>query len=881
MLSFWRKFLFQLRRKKFDEELDEEIRLHKELREQRLRERGFDRQAASEAASWQFGNIMLLREISRETWSWRWLDDLTRDLRYACRMLAKSPGLTLVAGLMLALGIGASTTVFSVLDGTLLRPLPYRDPERLVVIWDRMTRGKETAPFFASYADFDQYERYATSFSSVSAATWAWGAARVWTDGKRARGILAVPATVSFFQTLGVNAALGRTFNGADERLPCAVVLSHQFWQEKLMAKSDVVDTALTIDAQPCTVVGVMPPAFSFYPRQTQLWILAGSNLKPAREKLIVGTFARLKPGVTLVQAQSEIEGLHRVLHEHDAEERYRAPATFYLQDEFTFLASRTLRQTIALAAGAVLFVLLIACLNVANLLLGRSFTRERELAVRAAMGSGKARLVRQLLTESLALASLGATGGVAIALGAIAYFNYANPVELPVGSQVSINLPVLVFSGTLTLATVLIFGLLPAVKASQLDVNVALKAAGRSAAQQYSRQHLARTLVTAEVALSVVLLASAGLLAMSLYRMENASLGFNPHDLRFTNVHLPADRYPDTAAKVLFYQTLLDRLHESLPGEKLALGSALPLYGGGGDVLEIDEKLTKSRMETGDAGGISITPGFFSALETPLLQGRDFDERDQAAGDPVAIVNQMLAREYFPGENALGKRVRLRNEAHPNPWATIVGIVGDTKHGTLMHEMAWQANPTVYRPLPQAPTEQLSLLVRKRDGVRKVEAALAATDNQIPHGDDLESIESDLSRLLSFARFRATLIGVFALTAILLAAVGVHGVLAQLVSQRTAEFGVRLAIGAMPRDLFLLVARQGGGPILGGLALGLGTTFGIANWMASLLYEIRPADPRVLGGIVLLLGCVAAAAIMLPARRAAQVDPAIALRNE
>lgn len=883
MLTFWRKLLFQFRRRKFDEELAEEILLHKHLREQRLQGIGLDQEVACGAAARQFGNTTLVREISRETWSWRWLDDLTRDFRYACRMLTKMPGLMLAAALMLALGIGASTAVFSVLDGALLRPLPYRDPQRLVVIFDRMARGKIADHFFASYADFAQFRRYANSFSSVSAATWARGASRIWTDGERAKTILSVPVSDSFFQTLGVAAALGRTFNEGDESLPCAIVLSHQFWQEKLAARPDVVGTALTLDSQPCTVLGVMPPVFSFYPRQTQLWILAGPNLKPARETLVVGTFARLKPGVTLEVAQREVAALHHALHRTDAQERSMVPATFYLQDEFTFLASRTLRQTIGLAAGAVLFVVLIACLNVSNLLLGRSLIRERELAIRAAIGSGKARLLRQLLTESLALAFLGAVVGIAIALGAITYFNHANPVELPVGSEVRINLPVLIFSGTLTVATVLLFGLLPALKASQLDVIIALKAAGRSAAQQYSGQHLARALVTAEVALSVALLAGAALLAISLYHMQNASLGFNPHNLRFTGIYLPADHYPNDTAKVRFYQTLLARLQESFSREKPAMSSTLPLYEGGGDVLEIQGEPSTPHLDVADAGGVSISPGFFSVLETTLLLGRDFDERDQEAGNPVAIVNDMLVREYFPSQNPLGKRIRLRDEAHPKPWATIVGVVADTKHATLMHEMSWQANPTVYRPFLQAPGDQLSLLVRTPDAstARKIEAALSAADNRIPRSDDLESIESDLSSLLSFARFRATLMGVFALTAILLATVGLHGVLAQLVSQRTAEFGVRLAIGAKPRDLFLLVVRQGGAPILGGLALGLATTFAIGNWLASLLYEIRPADPQVLGGIVLLLGCTAAAAMMLPARRAAHVDPAVALRNE
>lgn len=883
MLSFWRKLRYQFRGKEFDQELAEEIRLHKELREQRLGESGLNTKSASEAATRQFGNALLIRETSRDAWSWRWIDDLAQDLRYAFRILTKSRGLTFIASLMIALGIGTSTAVFTVLDGTLLRPLPYRNPQQLVVIWDRMTRGNIKDLFFESYADFDEFKRHAKSFSNVSAATWAWGGGRVWFDGKRARTILAVAATDTFFQTLGVNAALGRTFNASDEQLPCAVVLSHIFWREKLAARRDVVGTTLSIDDQPCTVVGVTPPTFNFYPRQTQLWVLAGPNSKPPREKLIVGTFARLRPGVILAQARNEVEAIHRAAQQHNPEERYRTAAVFYLQDQFTFLASRTLRTTIGLAAGAVLFLLLIACLNVGNLLLGRSLTRRNELAVRAALGSGKARLVRQLLTESLALGSLGAVGGVAIALGVISWFNRANPVELPVGSDVRVNLTVLAFSGLLTLATVLIFGLLPAVKASHLDVNNALKAGGRSADQQDSRQHLTRVFVTVELALSVVLLAGAGLLVMSLNRMENASLGFNPHDLRFTSLHLPTDRYPNDAARVGFYKALLRALDRTLPDKRTTLGSDLPLYGGGSSVLEIDGEPATQTTEMNDVGSVSIGSGYFSVLQTPLLQGRVFDDRDQAAGEPVAIVNDMLALRYFPGDNPLGKRVRLRNEAHPNPWLRIVGVVEDTKHSSLMHEMSWQANPLLYRPVLQAPTEQFTLFVRAHNGsvTRGVEAALDTVDSRIPHSDDLETMEGDLSRLLSFARFRATLVGVFAYAAILLAAVGLYGVISQLVSQRMGEFGIRRAIGAQTHDLFLLVARQGSGPILFGLAIGLGATLVIARWMANLLYEVRPTDPRMLVGVVLLLACVGAAAILLPARRAAHVDPAVALRNE
>ena len=883
MRSFWQKIRFQFRRTKFDQELAEEIRLHKELREQRLRQSGLTAESAAETATRQFGNALRVREISRDAWSWRRMDELAQDLRYAFRMLAKSPGFTLIASLMIALGIGASTAVFTVLDGTLLRPLPYHDPQQLIVIWDRMAQGNMKDSFFESYADFDQYKRHAQSFASVSAATWAWGGGRVWFDGKRARSILAVAVTDTFFETPGVNAALGRTFNTSDEQLPCAVVLSHAFWHEKLAARQDPIGNTLTISDQLCTIVGVMPATFSFYPRQTQLWILAGPHSKPPREHLVVGTFARLRPGVTLSQAQSEVTALHRAFQQHDPEERKRTPAAFYLRDQFTFLASRTLRATMGLAAAAVLFLLLIACLNVGNLLVGRSLTREGELAVRAALGSGKGRLVRQLLTESLALASLGAVTGLAIAFGVISWFNRMNPVELPVGSETKVNSTVLAFSGLLTLATVLMFGLFPALKASQLNVNSALKTAGRSADQHNSSRHLTRAFVAFEMTLSVILLAGAGLLVLSLYRMENASLGFNPHDLQFTSLHLPVDRYPNDVARAAFYKTLLRTMDRTFPHKTISLSSDVPLYGGGSDRLEIDGELPMQTAEMSDVGSVSISPGYFSVLETSLLQGRVFDDRDQVTGEPVAIVNEMLARRYFRGESPIGKRVRLRNEEQPNRWLKIVGVVEDTKHSSLMHEMSWQANPLLYRTILQAPTEQFTLLVRAHNGniTRKVEAALDAVDSRVPHSDDLESMDSDLSRLLSFARFRATLVGVFAFTSILLAAAGLYGVISQLVSQRMGEFGIRLAIGAQARDLFLLVARQGIGPVVLGLVIGVGATFVIGRWMENLLYEVRPADPRVLAGIVVLLACVAAVAIVAPARRAARVDPAITLRSE
>jgi putative ABC transport system permease protein len=858
-MKLWRKLLFRFRRERFEEELAEEMRLHQELRAERSERR-------------RFGNMTALREASRDVWSWAWLDELGQNARYAWRLTKKSPGFTTVAALTLALGIGANTAVFSILDAVLLRPLPYRDPGRLVVIWDVLSKAKEGGPIFASYGDFEQFEKYARSFSSISAATWASGG-RVWKNGPKAVSVLPEPVTIGFFGTLGVRAELGRTFNRSDTQRGCALVLSHDFWMAKMNGNRAVLNRTLALDDTLCDVVGVMPASFSFYPRVTAMWMLAGPNYKN-REKLMVGTFARLKPGVTRAQATEEVKELHRRLHAADGQEKNIESAVFGLQDEFTFLAGRTLRTTVWLMAGAVFLVLLIACVNVANLLLGRSLVRERELAVRAAIGSGRARLVRQLLTEALLLAVLGSVGGLALAWGAIRWFNHLAPIELPVGADVAINVPVIVFSSVMTLGTTLLFGLLPAWRAAKLDVNQALKAGGRSAGQQASRQTIARVLVTAEVMLSVVLLVGAGLLTTSLMRLGNTPLGFDPRGLWVTDVTLQGSQYTNDAQRVHFFDEVTRRLP---PGPNQAFAIQLPPYLGGNGTVEVVGSKSKPLAGSGDAGSDSVSPFYFATMRTRMLSGRDFDERDRAGSTPVAIVNAALAREYFPGRNPVGQQIRLGSVEHP-PILTIVGVVEDQKHTELMHEMSWLGTPMVYRPYLQEPDVHLSVVTRAADSSH-VPRQIAAIDRNVPVSE-AEKMETRLAVTSAFARFRAALVGAFAVTAILLAAIGLHGVLAQFVSQRTPEFGVRMAIGAQTLDVFLLVAKQGGGPVAAGLLAGLAAALGLKRVIANLLYETQAADPVVMAAIMLLL-CVAGLAIVLPARRATQVDPAVALRNE
>ena len=797
------------------------------------------------------------------------------DLRFAARTFAKRPGFTAVAVLTLALGIGATTAVFSIVNAVLLRPLPYKDPDRLTAIWIRSTREKALAKLFATYRDYVEFRDHARTLEIIAAATWAKQTGRVLTGRGPSREVLTIPATASFFDMLGVQAAIGRTFQPEDEGRGCSILLAHKFWASTLASDGSVVGQSLTLNQVPCTVVGVMPERFSFYPGQTQAWVLLGPGFHPEPD-MLVGIFARLKPGVTAAQAQSEVRSLYRAIHT-EGETRYFEPAVYDLHGEFTFLAGRTLRTTLIVVFAAVLLVLLIACLNVANLLLARLSERHRELAVRAALGSGQGRLILQVLTESLLLSVLGAAFGVAVALGAIRYYRYASPIELTVGADVSVNLPVLLFTAALSIASTVIFGLLPAVRASRVDLAERLKAAGRGSVP--GRRGLARTVIAVEMALSFLLLTGAGLLMASAFRMGSEPLGFNPKGVLATRVGLPVSRFPNDAARLRAYDHLLERL-EHLPGVAGAvLASKIPPDAGGNQTLEVQGRGTAAEVH--DVGADAVSPEFFDVLNIPLRRGRAFDMRDREHSQPVAIVNEVLVREYFPHTDPLGRQIRIPGGMQ---WLTIVGVVGNLKHTELMNEMSWVETPILYQPLAQAARPAIQVAVRAAGEPanlgREIQRQIAEIDPAIPISE-VEALTSRLAKKLTYPRFRAMVLAFFALGALLLSAVGLHGVLSQLVAQRTAEFGVRRAVGAQTRDLLWLVARQGGAPVLAGLAAGVCAALAFSRVLANLLYGIQPADPSALAVVSAILLAVAGIAILSPARRAARVDPMIALRDE
>ena len=818
----------------------------------------------------------------------RWLEDATQDLRFAARLFRRSPGFTFFAALTLALGIGAGTAVFSIVNGVLLRPLPYRDPGRLVSVLDRGIRDENLAKLFASYADFDALRRNARSFEDIAGVTWAAGSSRILTGHGAAREILAAPVTTTFFGTLRVRAAMGRTFNERDDSGGCSVVLAHGFWKSILSGDPGVIGSTLTLDHRPCAVLGVMPRGFAFYPQATQMWVLLHADFHPRREDVILFIVARLKKDVRLVQARSEVSGIHEALHKADGRERDIVPAVTPLHDDFSWLASRNLRSTLLLLAGAAAFLIFIACVNVANLLLGRAPIRHRELAIRAALGCGRGRVIRQSLTESALLSLASAGFGTLLAWTAVRYFRTVNPIELPVGADVRIDVTALGFGILLSLLTAVLFGLAPALRLTRVDLVTGLKQGARTTFQNAafvfgSSRWWPRALVAAEVAVSVLLVTGAGLLMNSVLKMQSANLGYDPDRLLATALTFPPDRYTHDEEKIGFCRDVLQRLAD-VPGiEAAALTSKLPPYGGGNQELEIEGQPHESRW-LHNVGGQAVSPGYFTVMHVPLLRGRLFSDHDASESQPVAIINNALARTYFRGRNPLGSRVRLYDGSGTTPWLTVVGVAGDERHTSLLHEMAWEASPVVMRPMSQEPRPSFSVIVRARDSrpetAETIRRTLASLDAAVPVGE-VDAVRFLIAKPLAYPRFRAALLSAFAFCALVLAAVGLNGVLAQSVAQRTQEFGVRMAVGARPLDVARLVTAESGVPVLSGLMAGIGASFLLARLFASLLYDVRPSDLQSLFETAIVLLVAAAVAIAIPAKRAASIDPIDALRSE
>ena len=804
------------------------------------------------------------------------METILYDLRHAARQLAKSRGFTVGAVRTLALGIGANTAIFSVVNRLLFNPLPFLEhPDRLVAVWETGPRGNdhvETSP-----ANFRDWKAQAKSFDHLVAHMW-WTANI--TGGDRPERVQGFQVSPEYLTTLGIRPLLGRGFvAGEDEPGNDRVVmLSHGIWQRRFGGDPRIVGQEIPINGVPRTVVGVLPPDVR-YPAPAELWAPLSFDggtwgLRQAHFLLVTG---RLAPGVSIAQAHAEMAGIA-----HSLSTQYPATNTDWGTNVRSLVPDVTRRiEPILLSLFvAVGFVLLIACANVANLLLARGATRGRELAVRATLGAGRGRLTRQLLTESVVLALAGGGVSVLVAIwgvGALVALVPPGQQAYLVGfNRVAVDGPVLLFTLALSLATAFVFGLAPALRASRTDLQAALQEEGRVGGST-SRHRLRRALIAAEVALALLLLVGAGLTLRSFRHLLDTSPGFDVDGIALTSVALPGSKYPDGSAVARFYRDLLERV-DAIPGVTAAgAGNVTPLCQCNQTTsFEIEGAPPFPPGEGPDVGWRIITPGYFAALGVPLREGRAFDAADNASARRVVIVNQTLARRYFP-DGAVGRRMVLSGDSTPSE---IVGVLSDLRHDGP----ARLPLPELYVSAAQYPAGEMNLVVRTTSSPAGMLPTLRAEVQRLDPDQPVfnqRTMRDVFDLVVGTHRLALRLLGALGVLALALAAVGIYGVLVQLVAERTREIGIRVALGSDPPAVRRLVLRQGMVPVAWGLVVGLLAALGLTRALASQLVGVSAAEPLTLATVASLLATVALAACYLPARRATSVDPMVALRTE
>jgi len=802
------------------------------------------------------------------------MNSIWQDARFGFRMLWKRPGFTSVALVVLALGVGANTAIFSVVNAVLLRPLPYPGAER-VVAFTGVNPPKGITSSNMSSPDFSDWLAQQTSFEALSLYTA--GSASL-TGGDEPERVSAAGVTPDFFRVVGVGAARGRALLADDAQAghDVVVVIGHGLWVRRFGADPDIVGRRIEMGGRSYEVVGVMPPGFDF-PQRAEVW--AALRLDPSKDQRDNRSFSvvgRLKDGATLERAQAEMDALTaRLAQEYPVTNGGWGVRLQTLRDNLV----GQLRTTLFVLMAAVGLVLLIACANVANLLLARAASRRREVAVRLALGAGRMRIVRQMLTESVLLALTGGALGVGLSVWLKDLLVALAPVGTPRIDEVTTDARVLLFALGATLLTGLVFGLAPALQASRPNLGESLKEGGRGAADVRSRMR--SLLVVAEVALSLVLLVGAGLLLKSFARLQRVNPGFDSSNVLTLRLSLPGARYREPRDKAEFYSKLIARV-EALPGvESAGATLSLPLGGSNYDVWRafVPEGRALAQENEDNAAYSVVTPDYFRALRIPVLQGRAFNERDDDSSAKVVVINEPLARKIFPGEDPVGKHLTIwRDEKFPRE---IVGVVGEAKPQGL------DADPKLQIYVPHRQDAQwggLSLVVRARGDMgtltQPVRGEVRALDRELPVYD-VKMMRQVVSDATAYQRVTAVLMAGFALAALLLAGVGLYGVVSYTVAQRTREFGIRVALGAQGRDILRLVLRQGGALVLAGVAAGVAVALAATRVLASLLYGVSATDATVFVLVPALLACVALLACLVPARRATRVDPIAALRHE
>jgi putative ABC transport system permease protein len=817
--------------------------------------------------------------------------DLWQDLRYGARMLLKKPGFTLIASMTLGLGIGANTAIFSVVNALLVRPLPLPEPERIVYLWENnlqigVRRG------IASPANFLDWRERSRVFEHLSAwRTWFY----TLTGGDQPEQVWGVRASANFFQLLGVSAQLGRTFLPQEDRAgrDSVVVISHGLWQRRFGADPNIVGQTMTIDGRPFTVVGVLPPGFSLFGTQRpyDLWMpFVLERSSQARDDHSILVFARLKAGVTLRQAQTEMSAIARQLEEeYPATNRHRGVQVITLGDN----QREPLRPALLILLAAVGFVLLIVCANVANLMLARAAVRKKELAIRAALGASRLRLMQQLLIESLLLALMGGALGLLLAVGGLDLLRALLPSggadEIPRADWIAIDRTVFGFTLVLSLVTGILFGLGPALASSRVNLNESLNEGARGLQTSRRGRRWLSALVVSEIALALVLMVGAGLLLKSFHRLLAVDPGIQPENLLTMQLWLPESKYKEDFQVAAFHQQTLERVR-TLPGVRAASAiNFLPLSGwGDGTGVALEGRAPRS---PGDGFSVQyrvIDADYFRAMGVALMRGRAFTERDRADAEPVVIINETMARQHWLGEEPIGKRLRPIFPATGTPWRplssdawlTIIGVARDVKEFGLGEGPA----PQIYLSSLQHPSRLMRLVVRTASEpltvAAAVERAVQAVDKDQPV-TEIKTMEQFIAESVSRRRFNLWLLGIFAAIALVLAVAGIYGVMAYSVSARTRELGIRLALGARDADVLRLVLREGATLIVAGLALGLPAAWAALRILQSQLYDMSTTDPATFAVVALVLAGVALAACWIPARRAMRIDPLVALRYE
>ena len=812
------------------------------------------------------------------------MQTLWQDLRYGFRTLMRKPGYTIVAIIALALGIGANTAIFSVVNSILLRPLAYHDPERLVVI--NHDYPKINLKASVSAIGYTHYRDNAKSFESVAATT---GGNFNLTGGGDPERLNGAPVTHNFFSVLGARPALGRLFLPEEDQpgKNKVVVLSHSFWQRRFGGDPGIVNKNIMLNDENYSVVGVMPPSFQFGREVGQvvdLWTPIAFTPEQLSYNSLTNEYlfviARLKPGVMIQQAQAELDTIAGNLRQQYLPWAATRSEWGLTLDSLRELVIGGIRRSLWILMGIVGLVLLIACANVANLLLARAADRQKEIAIRAALGAGRWRIVRQLLTESALLAVTGGLVGLLLAYIGIGALVKINEVQIPRAYEIGLDWRVLAFTLSVSLLTGFIFGLIPALQSSKADLHETLKEGGRTGSSG-ARSWVRNTLVVLEMALALVVLVSAGLLMRSFWRLQQVNPGFAPQNVLAMSLGLPATKYREPAQRANFYQELLQRIR-ALPGVQSAgATSILPLSGNNSSgSFRIEGRVVPQGQSSPHGDRWAATTDYFSTMKIPLIRGRYFDDRDTMESQPVAIIDETMQRKYWPNENPVGKRITFQSRQNNPIWREIVGIVGHVKHQGLEGESRVQ----YYIPHTQVQNASMNLVVRASvdpssltGGVR---ATISSLDKDLPVFR-VKTMEQYVIDSMAQRRFAMTLIGIFAAVALALAAVGLYGVLSYSITQRSHEIGIRMALGAQVRDVLRLVVGQGMLLALAGVILGNIAAFMLTQLMANLLFDVKARDPLTFASIALLLILVALVACFVPARRATKVDPIVALRYE